>query len=99
MDAYNAELYALQGVLFALHAAEDMISDFLGAEEDADGGQGGQRAAVGQLMQILHRSASLHAETPREAAVPLGAAILEPLCQLITSMLGLLHSQPADAQV
>ncbi len=90
-------LHASQGILFAIHAAEDMISDFLGAEEDD--AEGGQRAAVGQLLQILHRSASLHAEAPKEAAVPLGAAILEPLCQLITSMLGLLQSQPADAQV
>ncbi len=96
----SVALHVLQGILFAMHAAEDMISDFLVAEEDdADGGQGGQRAAVGQLLQILHRSASLHAEAPREAAVPLGAAILEPLCQLINSMLGLLQSQPADAQV
>ena len=96
----SVALHVLQGILFAMHAAEDMISDFLVAEEDdADGGQGGQRAAVEQLLQILHRSASLHAEAPREAAVPLGAAILEPLCQLINSMLGLLQSQPADAQV
>lgn len=89
-------LYSLQGILYAIHAAEDMVSDFLGAEEDADGGQ---QAAVGQLLQILHRSVSLHAEAPKEAARPLGAAILEPLCQLITSMLGLLQGEPADAQV
>ena len=76
-----------------------MISDFLGAEGDTDSGQGGQRAAVAQLLQILHGCASLHAEAPKKAAVPLGAAILEPLCQLITSMLGLLHDKPADAQV
>ena len=76
-----------------------MISDFLGGEEDVAGGRDGQRAAVGQLLQILQKSASLHAEAPEEAAVPLGAAILEPLCQLITSMLGLLQSQPSDAQV
>ena len=89
----------MQGVLFAVHAAEDMISDFLGAEEDAPGEQDGQRALVGQLLQMLQKSAGLHAEAPREAAVPLGAAILEMLCQLITSMLGLLQSQPSDAQV
>ena len=95
----NLVLHALQGILYAVYAAEDMISGFLGAEEDAPGGQDGQRAAVGQLLQILQRSASLQAEAPRDAAVPLGSAILEPLCQLITSMLGLLQSQPADAQV
>ncbi len=88
----------MQGVLFAVHAAEDMISDFLGVAEDLPLGEDRQLAAVGQLLQILQKSASIHAAA-KEAAVSLGTAILEPLCQLITSMLGLLQSQPADAQV
>ena len=89
----------MQGVLFAVHAAEDIISDFLGTEDDSPGGDAGQLTAVGKLLQILQKSAGMHAEAPKEAAVPLGTAILEPLCHLITSMLGLLQSQPADAQV
>ena len=81
-----------------MHAAEDMISDFLGAEEGPEGAAG-QQAATGMLLQILQKSASMHAEVPKQAAIPLGIAILDPLCQLITSMLGLMHSQPAAAQV
>ncbi|CAK0735276.1 hypothetical protein CVIRNUC_000554 [Coccomyxa viridis] len=86
-----------EGVLFAVHAAEDMISDFLGAEEGPKGAAG-QQAAAGMLLQILQKSAGMHAEVPKQAAIPLGIAILDPLCQLITSMLGLMHSQPAAAQ-
>lgn len=90
--------WCIQGVLFAVHAAEDMISDFLGAEEGPKGAAG-QQAAAGMLLQILQKSAGMHAEVPKQAAIPLGIAILDPLCQLITSMLGLMHSQPAAAQV
>ena len=93
-----AKQRCIQGVLFAVHAAEDMISDFLGAEEDPEGAAG-QQTAAGMLLQILQKSASMHAEVPKQAAIPLGIAILDPLCQLITSMLGLMHSQPAAAQV
>ena len=92
------KLRCIQGVLFAVHAAEDMISDYLGAEEGPEGAAG-QQAAAGMLLQILQKSAGMHAEVPKQAAIPLGIAILDPLCQLITSMLGLMHSQPAAAQV
>ena len=88
----------VQGVLFAVHSAEDMISDFLGAEEGPED-SAGQQAVAGMLLQILQKSAGMHAEVPKQAAIPLGIAILDPLCQLITSMLGLMHSQPAAAQV
>ena len=81
-----------------MHAAEDMISDFLGAEEGPEGAAG-QQAAASMLLQILQKSAGMHAEVPKQAAIALGIAILDPLCQLITSMLGLMHSQPAAAQV
>ena len=90
--------WCIQGVLFAVHAAEDMISDFLGAEEGPEDAAG-QQAATGMLLQILQKSASMHAEVPQQAAIPLGIAILDPLSQLITSMLGLMHSQPTAAQV
>ena len=77
-----------------------MISDFLGPEEDEGSGSNGrQEAAAGMLLQILQKSAGMHAEAPAQATVSLGTAILEPLCQLITSMLSLLKSRPADAQV
>ena len=90
--------WCIQAVLYAVHAAEDMISDFLGAEESPEDAAG-QQAAAGMLLQILQKSASMHTEVPKQSAIPLGIAILDPLCQLITSMLGLMHSQPAAAQV
>ena len=90
--------WCIQGILFAVHAAEDMISDFLGAEEGPEDAAG-QQAAADMLLQILQKSASMHAEVPKQAAISLGIAILDPLCQLITSLLGLMHSQPAAAQV
>ena len=94
----KVKLWCIQGVLFAVHAAEDMISDFLSAEEGPEDVTG-QQAVAGMLLQILQKSAGMHAEVPKQAAIPLGIAILDPLCQLITSMLSLMHSQPAAAQV
>ena len=107
-------LCLLQAVLLAILAAEEAIGEALapeGEEEVAQSNSGAHAADV--LLHILNRSAALQQGSSssgapggagageadeEEVAYRLGLAILEPLSQLITPLLGRLQSRASDAQ-
>jgi hypothetical protein len=89
-------------MLLAVLAAEEAVGEALAPEEATD--DSAQRCADA-LLHVLNRSAALQssassADGPGDEEVPyrLGLAILEPLSQLITPLLGRLQSRAADAQ-